>query len=84
MKPKPQTPRVVHRDLIAKWQSVGFYFPDGHIEIDPRQKSSDYLDTLIHEHLHFCFPKLREGRVTWAAGVIAKAIWKARYRKVEK
>lgn len=81
---RKQTPRIKEVDLIGKYQCLGFCFPDGRIEIDPRQKAFDYLDTLIHEHLHFCFPKLKESKVSWAAGVITKAVWKKQYRRIAK
>lgn len=33
------------------------------IEIDPRQKPKQYLDTLIHEALHISFPDMSETKV---------------------
>jgi len=77
-------PHVIERNLIAKMGALGLCYPNGTICIDPRQSSREYLDTLIHEHLHFCFPKLSESRVEWVAKVISKAIWKKDFRRISR
>lgn len=52
------------------------------IEIDPRQVSKDYLDTLIHETLHILFPKMTEKQVRKSANVISKLVWKNNFRRI--
>jgi hypothetical protein len=54
------------------------------IEIDPRQNSKEYLDTLIHECLHACFPDLSEQAVVDSANVITDAVWRQNYRRIQK
>ena len=55
----------------------------GAIEIDPRLRPLDYLDTLVHELLHreFCF--LREETVTAVATVIARELWEKGFRRIQ-
>lgn len=52
------------------------------IRIDPRQCPKEYLDTLIHEMLHFCFPQMAEHMVIRAARKISKVLWKQGYRRM--
>ena len=54
------------------------------IEIDPRQKSKKYLDTLIHELLHYCFPELSETTVSREASRITEGVWRQNYRRISK
>jgi len=46
--------------------------------------SKNYLNTLIHELLHACFPEMEEGQVRKASSYITKAIWQQNYRKIAK
>ncbi len=52
------------------------------IEIDPRQNSFDYFDTLIHERLHLMFPKMSEAQIEKKATELAKFLWGMQYRRV--
>jgi predicted SprT family Zn-dependent metalloprotease len=54
------------------------------IEIDPRQKSKKYLGTLIHELLHYYFPKLSEKRVLKLEKQITEILWKKGFRRIRK
>lgn len=54
------------------------------VEIDPRQTSLERLDTLIHEVLHKLLPYRSEEFILQAGTTIAKAVWKDRYRRIEK
>lgn len=53
------------------------------IEIDPRQRPKQYLDTLIHEALHIAFPDLSETQVKKKTKIIRDVIWNHQYRWVE-
>jgi len=53
------------------------------IEIDPRQKPKQYLDTLIHESLHVSFPEMSETKVSKAAKEIRDIVWDHNYRWVD-
>ena len=53
------------------------------IEIDPRQNSKDYLDTLIHEALHIMFPDWSEKEVVEHSGRLTRLIWRQGYRRIK-
>ena len=59
------------------------YQGDNLIEIDPRQKSKDYFNTLVHELLHEAFHEMSETQVTRAANLITNNLWLKGYRKVD-
>lgn len=52
------------------------------IEIDPRQTSREYLDTLLHEGLHAIFPELSERKVAGAARRLTRLVWKQGFRRI--
>ena len=54
------------------------------IEIDPRQDSKEYLDTVIHELLHHKFPDLDESKVTKIAKIISRKLWTLNFRRIMK
>lgn len=54
------------------------------IEIDPRQKPSSYLNTLIHEALHLAFTDLGERRVRRISGELTRVILGAGFRRLQK
>ena len=54
------------------------------IEILGSLKSFDYLDTMIHELLHYYFPKESENCVNKTATLMATALWGRRYRRLSK
>lgn len=53
------------------------------IEIDPRQSSKKYLNTLIHEMLHMFFPDLNEKTVLHLGNLMCDAIWRKNYRRTQ-
>jgi hypothetical protein len=59
------------------------YQRSGAIEVDPRLRPLDYLDTLIHELMHREMPLLREEFVTEVATVIAKELWEKNFRRIQ-
>lgn len=75
-------PKVIERKL-GKEKAFGMYYSDGIIEIDPRQKSKSYLNTLIHEHLHHLCPNRGEAWVKNSAGVLTRAIWDKGFRRLK-
>lgn len=54
------------------------------IEVEERQESKDYLDTLIHEMLHCFAPTWSEKRVHDTANEMTRVIWNKNYRRIEK
>lgn len=54
------------------------------IEIDPRQKSRSYLNTLIHEMLHCLYPNDSETKIRKNADIMTKYIWEKSYRRIQK
>ena len=75
--------KVVERNL-GREKALGLAYPDGLVELDPRQDSKEYLDTLIHEILHVLEPKWTEEAVWDAAELLSRKIWKANYRRIRK
>ena len=69
---------------LGRTKAWGLCYDDGHIEIDPRLRPKDYLDTLIHELLHHHFPDLEEEDVEIIGTRIASEVWRAKYRRVMK
>jgi len=77
-----KNPIVVERKL-GKHQAAGqMDYVNNVIEIDPRQESKAYLDTLIHEKIHHLAPSWSEGKVRWWANRLSKFLWEQNYRKV--
>ena len=76
-------PAKVVEKKLGRENAFGQYY-DGVVEIDPRQSPKDYLDTLIHEHLHHLFGDLTEEEVVVAANQLASAIWAKNYRRIVK
>lgn len=92
MKPKkptkPKKSTVLERKLgqyrVGGKQVVGFaHFDENLIEIDPRQTSFEYLETLIHEKYHLQFPKFSESRIIAFSHDMAKFLWDLNYRQVK-
>lgn len=89
LKTKAKNPlklRVIKKLLCEEHGCVGLCFPDYDekiktLYIDPRLYPKDYLDTLIHETIHQCFPKLSEQKVLNGATTIANLLWRLGYRK---
>ena len=77
-----KAPRVVERKL-GRYKAWGTCSSDGEIEIDPRQKPKAYLDTLLHELLHWISPKMSERQVRNAARLMTAELWKRGFRKIE-
>lgn len=71
-------------DKVLKRYLGYAYLDSNKIEIDPRQKSKRYLDTLIHECLHILFPEESETSISEKATTITSCIWKKNYRRIEK
>ena len=80
---KPAKLRVVERKLGREKAAGQCRHELNLIEIDPRQDSLEYLDTMIHEMLHLEFPTLPEEQVAKIARRMSKALWKQRYRRLQ-
>ena len=75
--------KVTHKKLWRE-QCVGTAdFSTFEIEIDPRQSSKQYLDTLIHEMLHLYNPDWSETRVLETANEMTRVIWNEKYRRIK-
>jgi len=68
---------------LGREKAMGQAFKDdGLIEIDPRQDSYNYLETIIHEMMHILFPLLGEKEITRKARRLAKELWKLKFRRI--
>lgn len=75
-------PRIVERKL-GRERALGQC--DGEtVEIDPRQCSRERLDTLMHETIHYAIPDASEPQVRRAANLLSRALWRDRWRRIEK
>jgi predicted metalloprotease with PDZ domain len=76
--------KVIDKKL-GRQRAVGLAWSDAKIiEIDPRQTSKNYLDTLIHELLHVYNPEWSETKVTKTANEMTTIIWKKNYRRIKR
>lgn len=83
-RPRKKQPKIVERRLGREQAWGQFWFQKNLVEIDPRQLSKHYLNTVVHEHLHAAYPKMSEREVIRGAKIITRAVWACRYRKIEK
>lgn len=81
--PKPSQ-RWKHREKrLGREKAVGVcHYEKETIFIDPRQTPAEFLDTLVHEHLHKEFQDLTEAEVLKASRAISTALWDYGYRLV--
>ena len=80
----PKKIKVVDK-LLGRQKAVGQAYTDSKIiEIDPRQRSKKYLDTLIHEMLHVYNPEWSETKVTKTANEMTEIIWNKNYRRIKR
>lgn len=81
---KLRKPTIVHKDLMA--DEVWGYADkeDFLVEIEPNQKSKEYLNTLIHEMLHCFLPDLEEQHIRKMADLLSAEIWRRKYRRISK
>lgn len=76
--------KIIEKKL-GKEHAWGMFIPAKNvIEIDPRQGSRRYLNTLIHELLHYLYPEDSETKVTENAYILTRHIWNKNYRRVSK
>jgi len=77
-------PRVEER-LLGREKAVGLCWQgEGLIEIDPRLRAKDALDTMIHEMLHHYAPEWSENKVQRTASAMAAILWQHRFRRMER
>ena len=77
--PKITEEKLEREDALGQcWQD------NGEIQIDPRQNSKEYLDTLIHELLHCFFPDASEKDVEKIGNKMSNAVWKKGFRRIHK
>ena len=76
--------KVIDKKL-GRQKAVGQAYTDARvIEVDPRQRSKSYLDTLIHEMLHVYNPDWSESKVTKTANEMTDIIWQKNYRRIKR
>lgn len=75
-KPRIQNKKIAEKNILGYATQEDF-----EIEIDPRQSSKEYLNTLIHEMLHCFLPDLKEKHIIKMADLLSAAIWNRRFRR---
>ena len=79
----PRRIKIIDRKL-GKERAVGqAHHGDNLIEIDPRQRSRDRLDTVCHEVIHLLGPHLNEETVISHANILSDALWRDKWRRIE-
>ena len=73
---------MVHKKLGRQKASGIADYEKREIQVDPRQKPYDYLNTMVHELIHHIAPSWSEQRVNWWANRIARFLWSYNYRQV--
>lgn len=73
---------IVERKL-GREDALGQCIYDKGIEIDPRLKPKDRLDTVIHEVLHWQNPHRSEKWVIKTAHAICRSLWKDNWRRIQ-
>jgi len=72
---------VIERHL-GQYRAAGLSWGHGRIEVDPRQSSKDYMDTIIHEILHERHPELTEDQVLATSTKIAEVLQDCRFHRI--
>lgn len=75
--------RVIERKLGRERNWAQHISGLGIIEIDPRQSSKKFLNSLIHELMHELRPELTDRQVRRVAAVLTDIIWKKNYRRIQ-
>jgi hypothetical protein len=72
---------IIERKL-GREKSLGLYWDNKKIEIDPRQSPREYLNSVIHEGIHHVFKEKKEKEVIRATSFLTRLLWNLNYRKV--
>lgn len=75
--------KIVERKLGHERAFGQAWRGEGLIEIDPRQSSRNYLDTLIHEGMHIVFPDMSEYKVRRSANQLSSLVWRQNFRRIK-
>lgn len=82
----PNKISVIDKSLLdtdSKKKYFGLAYRDeARIEIDPYQRPSEYLDSLIHESMHILFPDMKEEEVYKLGLFLSGFLWENGYRKI--
>ena len=73
---------AIIRRKLGREKADGITYGDGCVYVDQRQSGIDELDTVIHELLHDALPHLSEETVERAAPLIARSMWRDKWRRV--
>jgi hypothetical protein len=79
--PKRKYIAIIRRKL-GREKADGLTLGDGRVYIDPRQSGPDELDTVLHELIHHCYPDLSEEAVATGAEIMARSMWRDKWRRV--
>lgn len=79
--PQRKSISIIRRKL-GREKADGLTMGDGRIYVDPRQSGADELDTVLHELLHHVCPDMSEEAVAEKSAIMAKSMWKDKWRRV--
>jgi hypothetical protein len=79
-----RTPQVSDRKL-GRERAHGQYWPGiGLIQVDPRLRQDHRMRIIAHEAIHHALPDASERQVKAAARAVQSALWRDRWRRVER
>jgi hypothetical protein len=70
------------RDRLRRQKVYGEQV-ENKVWVDPRQDEEEYLDSLLHEMLHFFDPEGDEDEIRRRTAVFSCTLWKLGYRRVK-
>ena len=77
--------KIMERKL-GRERAYGLCWPNGTIEIDPRQSERERIDTIIHEAIH-AIPQTKGFNEDWTnkvANQLSALLWRMGYRRAIK
>ena len=78
----PRKTIAIVRKKLGREKADGMTMGDGKVYIDLRQSGADELDTVLHELIHHVCPDMCEEDVAEKSAVMARSMWKDKWRRV--
>jgi hypothetical protein len=76
-------PKIIHRKLGKERSWALAHSADNLIELDVSLRGYRYLLYLIHEFMHIRHPEWSETKVRKESSVMARLLWKAKFRRLD-
>jgi hypothetical protein len=73
---------TVRERKLGREKASGLCHADGLIDIDPRLRSRDRMDTLCHEVIHHVRPDESVADGAWLSASLPSGLWREGYRRI--